>query len=463
MEAPIDAELGADLRARVPALGATLVVRSSSPLEAEGRWAGAFTSYMNITPEQVEVAVRGCWASVYSRDVLERCENEEIDPASLRIAVLIQPMVDFEAGGAARAGADGVVQVTATSGSPAELMTGWVAGEEIIVDPKSTVPTIGTRVIGGQPLIDVAELTRRSRTLLGEDLIEWGYASKFGVVLLQCKRTATIEQSMGVAPSASAEVRESPEAIAAIRLAQLVRRFPGWLGEEVVLPWAILVADDAIPDEAEVLKIAPAEAREDARALARRIVAHAWNLPGERAYRTAMQAVEAVRSGNTSEALLERIARGVEVDRKQAARLVALLRAAERGGASPGRDRWEPFLFATAHAYGERRLGASVVEGIGAGRARYVDVPEAAPAEFDRRVLVIQRPLNTFAPLLWNAAGLVTIGGGAGAHLMEIARSLAVPTVMRCRLDDLIASGADNFLLGVDGNEGSVSVLPLRG
>ncbi len=460
MEAPLDSELLADLRARVPALGATLVVRSSSPLEGEGRWAGAFTSYMNVTPEQIEVAVRGCWASVYSRDVLERCENEEIDPESLRLAVLIQPMIDFEAGGAARAGADDVVHVTATSGSPAELMTGWVAGEEIIVDAKSTVPMTGTRVIGGQPLIDVAELTRRSRALLGEDLIEWGYAPKFGVVLLQCKHTATLEH---VATPVASAAKESPEAIAAIRLAQLVRRFPGWLGEEVILPWAILIADDSIPDESETLRIAPEEAREDARLLARRIVAHVWNLPGERAYRAAMQAVEAVRSGNAGEALLERIVRGAEVDRKQTARLVALLRAAERGGASPGRDRWEPFIFATAHAYGERRPAASVIEGIGAGRARYVDVPEAAPAEFDRRVLVIQRPLNTFAPLLWNAAGLVTIGGGAGAHLMEIARSLAVPTVMRCRLDDLIATGADNFLLGVDGNEGCVSVLPLRG
>ena len=460
MEAPLDSELLADLRARVPALGATLVVRSSSPLEGEGRWAGAFTSYMNVTPEQIEVAVRGCWASVYSRDVLERCENEEIDPKSLRLAVLIQPMIDFEAGGAARAGADDVVHVTATSGSPAELMTGWVAGEEIIVDAKSTVPMTGTRVIGGQPLIDVAELTRRSRALLGEDLIEWGYAPKFGVVLLQCKHTATLEH---VATPVASAAKESPEAIAAIRLAQLVRRFPGWLGEEVILPWAILIADDSIPDESETLRIAPEEAREDARLLARRIVAHVWNLPGERAYRAAMQAVEAVRSGNAGEALLERIVRGAKVDRKQTARLVALLRAAERGGASPGRDRWEPFIFATAHAYGERRPAASVIEGIGAGRARYVDVPEAAPAEFDRRVLVIQRPLNTFAPLLWNAAGLVTIGGGAGAHLMEIARSLAVPTVMRCRLDDLIATGADNFLLGVDGNEGCVSVLPLRG
>ena len=461
MEAPIEPDLLAELRVRVPALGSILVVRSSSPLEGEGRWAGAFTSYMNITPDQIDVAVRGCWASVYSRDVLERCENEGIDPATLRLAVLIQPMIDFEAGGAARASADDVVHVTATSGSPAELMTGWVAGEEILVDAKSTVPVTGTRVIGGQPLVDVAELTRRSRKLLGEDLIEWGYAPTFGVVLLQCKRTAAIAQSTAVALPAAA--RESPEAIAAIRLARLVRRFPGWLGEEVILPWAILVAGESIPDDIDGVKIAPAEAREDARILSRRIVSHAWNLPGERAYRTAMQAVEAVRSGNAGEALLERIVRGVEVDRRQITRLVALLRTAEHGVATPGRDRWEPFLFATAQAYGERRPAATVIEGIGAGRARYVDVPEAAPAEFDRRVLIVRQPLNTFAPLLWNAAGLVTLGGGAGAHLMEIARSLAVPTVMRCRLDDLIESGADNFLLGVDGNEGAVSVLPLRG
>ena len=460
MGSPLDAALARELATRVPPLGDSIVVRSSSPLEGEGRWAGAFTSYVGIAPPQVEVAVRGCWASVYSRDVLERCEHEGIEPASLRLAVLIQPAITFASGGTARVDREGVVRITATSGSPAGLMTGWEAGEEISVDPRSTVPAGATRVVGGEGIVAVADLARRVQSLLGDDLIEWGEAPHFGVLLLQSKRTTASASALAVeAPAAAAD---SPEAIAAIRLARLVRRFPGWLGEEVVLPWAILVRESDLPDNIEPLRIDPLEARDEARALARRLAATAWAMPGEQAYRSALQAIEAVRAANAGERLLERVVHGVRVDAKQAARLIGLLRAAEQPGA-PVRDRWEPFLFATAHAFGERRAATGVIDGIGAGRGRYVDEPEAAPAEFDRKVLIVPRPLAAFAPLLWNAAGLVSVAGGAGAHLMEIARSLAVPTVMRCRLDDCIAQGAGNYILAVDGNAGSVSLLPLRG
>src|SRR5579875_2777069 len=139
MEAPLDAALAAELRFRAASLGTSLVVRSSSELEASGRWAGAFTSYVGISPDQVEVAVRGCWASVYSRDVLERCEHEGIDPRKVRLA--------------ARVARDGAVHVTATRGSPAQLMTGWVAGEEIVVDPRGSVPERGTRIVGAEGLV----------------------------------------------------------------------------------------------------------------------------------------------------------------------------------------------------------------------------------------------------------------------------------------------------------------------
>ena len=189
MDAPLDADLRAELATRIAALGDSVVVRSSSPLEGEGRWAGAFTSYVGIKPDQIDVAVRGCWASVYSRDVLERCEHEGIDPASLRLAVLIQSAIEFEAGGAARVERDDVVHVTATRGSPAGLMTGWEPGEEILVDSRSTVPASGTRILGGERLIAVADLTRRVRALRGDDLIEWGTAPGFGVLLLQSQRT----------------------------------------------------------------------------------------------------------------------------------------------------------------------------------------------------------------------------------------------------------------------------------
>ncbi|MGH7662519.1 MAG: PEP/pyruvate-binding domain-containing protein, partial [Vulcanimicrobiaceae bacterium] len=468
MDAPLDAALARELRARAASLASALVVRSSSELEAAGRWAGAFTSYVGITPDQIDVAVRGCWASVYSRDVLERCENEGVDPRSLRLAVLVQPAIEFEAGGAARHGRDGAVHVTATRGSPAQLMTGWVAGEEIVVESGGSVPESGSRVVGAEGLVAVAALARDVHKLLDDDLIEWGWTPQVGALLLQSKRAGEAEvHASAPAPHVPAASRESADAIAAIRLARLVRRFSGWLAEEAILPWAILLADEFPEGDVAPAQYPAAEARDAVRELGRKLAASAWGVPETEAFRTGLQALEAVRTAAAGDKLLERIRRGVRLDSRLVARAFGLFAAAEQTGGTakiaPARDRWEPFVFSTVQRYGERRPASGVVEGIGAGRARYVDAPSAAPPSRDRKVLIVPQPLASFAPLLWNAAGLVTIAGGAGAHLMEIAHSLAVPTVMRCRLDDIVAEGAERFLLAVDGDAGCVSMLPLRG
>jgi phosphohistidine swiveling domain-containing protein len=466
MEALLDPVLSAELRSHAASLGKSLVVRSSSELEAAGRWAGAFTSYVGISPDQIEVAVRGCWASVYSRDVLERCEHEGIDPRKIRLAALVQPAIEFDAGGAARVARDGTVHVTATRGSPAQLMTGWVAGEEIVVDSRDSVPESGTRVVGAEGLVAVATLARNVHKLLDDDLIEWGWTPALGALLLQSKRAGEIEMH-APAPQMPAASRDSADAIAAIKLARLVRRFSGWLAEEAVLPWAILLSDDLLPGEVGAAHYPSAEARDAVRELGRRLAAKAWGAAETDAFRTGLQALEAVRTGSATDKLLERIRHGVRLESRLVERALALFAAAEReDGApklAPARDRWEPFVFSTVQRYGERRPATGVVEGIGAGRGRYVDAPIAASAERDRKVLIVPQPLASFAPLLWNAAGLVTIAGGAGAHLMEIAHSLAVPTVMRCRVDDVVAEGAERFLLAVDGAAGCVSLLPLRG
>ena len=83
-------------------------------------------------------------------------------------------------------------------------------------------------------------------------------------------------------------------------------------------------------------------------------------------------------------------------------------------------------------------------------------------------MIVVQYPLPNFAPLLWDAAGLVALGGAPSAHLMEVARSLTVPAVVGCPVDDLLdvratGRGPERALhLGtVDGDEGRVAVLEL--
>jgi len=74
-------------------------------------------------------------------------------------------------------------------------------------------------------------------------------------------------------------------------------------------------------------------------------------------------------------------------------------------------------------------------------------------------------PLSNLAPLLWNAAGIVTIGGSPGAHLFEVAAWLGVPAV--CGVDLQAATGKTLELLGrsrsmlgaIDGDAGDLSLL----
>src|SRR6266487_5244223 len=94
MAAGVTPALAAELRGLGARLGLRLVVRSSSPLEADGAWAGAFTSYLGVRPDELPTAVAGCWAAVLGRDALERAAHLGVDPAGLALAVLIQPEVE---------------------------------------------------------------------------------------------------------------------------------------------------------------------------------------------------------------------------------------------------------------------------------------------------------------------------------------------------------------------------------
>ena len=127
-QAPLSPELTAALVAETVALGDPLVVRSSSVLEGGGEWSGAFTSYLDIHPDETPVAVRGCWASAFTVHTLERYEAAELEPGSAPMAVLIQPALDPEFGGVARLSAEGEVTVIGVAGSPAPLVQGWDPG-----------------------------------------------------------------------------------------------------------------------------------------------------------------------------------------------------------------------------------------------------------------------------------------------------------------------------------------------
>jgi phosphoenolpyruvate-protein kinase (PTS system EI component) len=84
-------------------------------------------------------------------------------------------------------------------------------------------------------------------------------------------------------------------------------------------------------------------------------------------------------------------------------------------------------------------------------------VRDAAPPA--GAVLVTRWPLPHLAPLLWGASALVSFGGSPGAHLVEVARSLAIPAVVGCAATEHLGhTGRVVPLVAVDGDAGTVAV-----
>lgn len=183
----LDDALAAELRAAADDLGGEVIVRSSSPLEADSRWSGAFSSIGDVRPEETPVAVRSCWASAYAPDPLRRLRECGLPPESLDLAVLIQPCVHPESGGTAKITGD-TIHIEGIDDHPAALLSGWQDGATAeLRDSVLTGPLLD--LIGRATVHAVADLARTVHTTLGDDTIEW--ATRDGdVLLLQSARSA---------------------------------------------------------------------------------------------------------------------------------------------------------------------------------------------------------------------------------------------------------------------------------
>jgi hypothetical protein len=299
----------------------------------------------------------------------------------------------------------------------------------------------------------------------------------------------------------------------AIRIAQLVRRAPGPLGEALVLPWAVAAPDLAIALHATDGMAAPQASGEpssparpsrarppdvaallrEATELAARLTAEAWSAPAAEAQARARASLRELRGDEPGRAL----ARFATLRPPDPAEVAALARAIgrlrealvaagiasdealawhvdpatvdarpERGDGTGlqrvGIDRWEAFAAAVAMATAPAERGVPAAGGVGAGRLAWVPDPRAAHVFRPRDVLVTPRPLPHLAPLLWDAAAAVTVGGGPGAHLFESARALGIPAVAGLKAEAILtaARGDTPVWLAVDGWAGDVFLTP---
>jgi phosphohistidine swiveling domain-containing protein len=188
----LDESLAAALREAVIRLGGRVIVRSSSPLESDLGWSGAFSSVAEVGPGDAGPAVRSCWASAFAVDPLARLAACGLPPEALELGVLLQPEIRPMAGGVARVtpAADGGAEVTVEGvlGHPGALLSGWAegaSGREL------------AELAGPATMAAVADLAARAWRLLGDDMIEWA-AVDGGVWLLQSGRSgATAGRARG--------------------------------------------------------------------------------------------------------------------------------------------------------------------------------------------------------------------------------------------------------------------------
>ncbi len=564
LRSELDSALAEEIAEAAARLDEPLIARSSSALEGEGLWAGAFASLPELHRDEVPKALRSVWAAMFTLEALERFEAVGIEPGSAGMGVLVQPEIAPDCGGAATVDELGAVTISVVKGSPRDLLAGWIPGMRATVAPDGSVAgQEAVELIGAGTLADVADLARESAGKLGCNLVEWAVVDG-APVLLQVQQTTT--------RTAAADGLVLPAALGhpdARRLARLVVRYPGALGEELVLGWAAAPgfgapagspfgldraggggssvgpgpAGTAVAVGGSSGEIDPAPAPgapasgvgaagaaprprglvdcgaaagpggggggdagqpfvgeglggllDRARFVSAGLTSAAWGRPSDEAVALARSVLRRLRGDRPNEsiealgglaapdpvgaaevlAIIERLGEALgdphgvwyhSVD--ELAEILAGTASRERGRV--GRDRWEPFLAGVAALGGEARSGIGASGGVGAGRLVWVSSPTTVDHVRPRDVIVVQYPLPNFAPLLWDAAGLVALGGAPSAHLMEVARSLTVPAVVSCPVDDLFGTGSSGrtgpdsplHLGTVDGDEGRVAVLEL--
>lgn len=118
--------------------GALGVVRSSALVEDRygSSFAGQFESYLGLRgEEEFLVAVRSCWAALWSTRALRYMATHDVDPADTAMGLLVQPLVDARAaGGALSQTAEGGMRISATWGLGSSIAQGEVTPDRFELD-----------------------------------------------------------------------------------------------------------------------------------------------------------------------------------------------------------------------------------------------------------------------------------------------------------------------------------------
>lgn len=462
-----------DLIAEGERLAPELVVRSSTLLESSGEWAGAFTSYVDLAPDDLPKAIAGCWASAFSPDAIERQEAAGVEPGSFDMAVLVQPAIHPRWGGTAEISSDGTAVVHAIEGSPAPLLQGWKPGTSATRSPGDSWNGPLVDELGPVLLDDITAVLQKAKTALGANRCEWAVDDR-QLWLLQLSNIPETSEEPEPPPSVSGSRDDWRPVVRSLVAA------PGALGADLVLPWAIAsglpssaAGEDARPGDVDV-----------ALRLSRELTARVWGMSAADAEEAARRCLDTLLSPRPEQALgmIEGLAdpdpgmagelmslvhslrhsaaaRGVVAHPDTAWHLSAgRLRAAMEGEpvqrTRGGPGRWEPLMAAIVLTHGRRMKGAATSPGLGAGLVHTVDTGRSPTTPPPRSILHSGQAPPVLSQLLWDASGVVTHGGSPAAHLFEAARSLGVPAVTGIDLDP-----TEQMVVAVDGFAGIVATI----
>lgn len=194
------------------------VVRSSALVEDRygSSFAGQFESYLGLRgEEEFVVAVRSCWAALWSTRALRYMATHDVDPADTAMGLLVQPLVAARAaGGALSRTAEGGMRISATWGLGSAIAQGEVTPDRYELDragrlvetaigrkdhsvgcahrPEPTAQAV-PKALAEAPCLDEAQVAELGRLLLATEglmdmpvEIEWALDDA-GVKLLQAR------------------------------------------------------------------------------------------------------------------------------------------------------------------------------------------------------------------------------------------------------------------------------------
>ena len=483
MDLQLDPSLANGATARSDELGESLVVRSSTIVESSGTWAGAFASYEDLGPGEVPLGIKGCWASAFGAHVLGRAEMSATKPSHFGMAVLVQKQLNPTHGGVASVGASGEVTIAAVEGSPAAIVSGWERGEVAVVSAPDVAPAAGP---ADEPSMfgDVARLATDTKSAVSCNHIEWAMTDG-ELWLLQANTLPVARAGASAAPQSA--LFTDPRSVS---LAGTLAAYPGHTGGRLVVSWGLgssLPQPVAVSPHKSLIEI-----YDTAVALADSLRTTRWG--AAQAGLSGGLPTVLTRPQHDSANSLDELFNDAGLDKKKASELLGLLDALGRRLADEGRiaapgwlwhldtrsleaavrgedgrydpatrvgvSRTEPFLYGAVSAGGVGVKGRAAAPGWGAGRLRMVRNAADTQSVLPREVVAAVYPLNNLAPLLWNAAGVITTGGSPGAHLFEVASWLGVPAVCGVDLESLfgatldVASSEPMALAAVDGDQG---------